>query len=466
MPPKPAPAAPVLIEVDPADLIVDGNVRSNLGDLSALVTSVKLLGVVVPVMVRPENGGYRLVAGGRRTAAAIEAGVRIPAIVRDVDGDQAALEMGLLENLAREDLPAGDEARAFEQLAAFGLEVGAIAALTTRTPEHVEKGLAIARSSAATRVADRYDLTLEQAAAIAEFDGDREAVKLLTAAAKADPGQFDHVASKLRVTAGRRRKAVEIRAALKAEKVSIVKDRPGYRIDGACRLDELRDGKDKPLTAANHRKCPGHAAFVEESAHQDPSVVLLCTEPRKHGHKARWRDDQPVRVGEKSPADREKVADERREVRQGNVAWRAAETVRLEFVRSLLARRTVPKGTLRFVAEEVAGDPDGLGRAGTDKVLTDLLGLAGEKHGKARVPGQAGEFAHGRRVLLPEVRAAGDGRLPLLLLAQLAADREGSMGVHTWRPRPGTTGRSAARRWLDFLEGCGYKQAPIEKRVR
>lgn len=460
-----APVAPVLIEVDPRDLIVDGNVRSNLGDLSALVESVKLLGVVVPVMVRPNGDGrYHLMAGGRRTAAAIEAGCKMPAIVREVDGAQAALEIGVLENLAREGLPAGDEARAFEQLAAFGLEVGMIAALTTRTPEHVEKGLAIARSAAATRVADRYDLTLGQAAAIAEFDKDREAVKVLTAAAKANPGEFDHVVAKLRLTRDRRDKATALRAALKKDKTTVVKDRPGYRLEGPCRLDELRDQADKPLTAKSHAKCPGHAAYVEESVHQDPSVVLLCADPKKHGHKARWRDDQPVRVGEKSPGDREQEATERREVRAGNVDWRAAETVRLEFVRNLLARKTPPKGTLRFVALEVTGDPDGIGRHGSEKVLVDLLGRAGEKAKLRTGLPAGGEYAHGRRVLLPETVAAPDARLPLLLLAQIAADREGSMGVHTWRDRP--SGKpSPARRWLDFLVSCGYVQADIEKRV-
>jgi ParB family transcriptional regulator, chromosome partitioning protein len=81
--------------------------------LQALAGSLGERGVLQPVLVRPRPGGtYELVAGERRWRAAQLAGLkRIPAIVRDRE-DAQALEVALIENMAREDLNPIDEARA------------------------------------------------------------------------------------------------------------------------------------------------------------------------------------------------------------------------------------------------------------------------------------------------------------------------------------------------------------------
>jgi ParB family transcriptional regulator, chromosome partitioning protein len=81
--------------------------------LDALAGSLGEQGVLQPVLVRPRPGGrYELVAGERRWRAAQIAGLeRIPALVRDRE-DSAALEVALIENMAREDLNPMEEARA------------------------------------------------------------------------------------------------------------------------------------------------------------------------------------------------------------------------------------------------------------------------------------------------------------------------------------------------------------------
>jgi ParB family chromosome partitioning protein len=81
--------------------------------LQALAGSLGERGVMQPVLVRPKPGGtYELVAGERRWRAAQLAGLeRIPAIVRERE-DAQALEVALIENMAREDLNPIDEARA------------------------------------------------------------------------------------------------------------------------------------------------------------------------------------------------------------------------------------------------------------------------------------------------------------------------------------------------------------------
>jgi ParB family chromosome partitioning protein len=81
--------------------------------LIALAESVKARGILQPVVVRPlASGNYELVAGERRLRAAIIAGVRnVPAIIRETE-ESERLELALIENMAREDLNAIEEARA------------------------------------------------------------------------------------------------------------------------------------------------------------------------------------------------------------------------------------------------------------------------------------------------------------------------------------------------------------------
>jgi ParB family chromosome partitioning protein len=81
--------------------------------LAALADSIRVRGVLQPVLVRPLPGGrYELIAGERRWRAARLAELEsIPAIVRPHD-DATSLEVALIENMAREDLNPVEEARA------------------------------------------------------------------------------------------------------------------------------------------------------------------------------------------------------------------------------------------------------------------------------------------------------------------------------------------------------------------
>lgn len=91
--------------------------------LVALTESVRELGVLQPILVRPDGPDcYELIAGERRWRAARRAGLpTIPAIVRTTE-DQSSLEQAIVENLHREDLNALEEAAAYQQLVEdFGL---------------------------------------------------------------------------------------------------------------------------------------------------------------------------------------------------------------------------------------------------------------------------------------------------------------------------------------------------------
>ena len=94
-----------------------------------LADSIRALGVITPLLVRPrEAGGYELIAGERRWRAAREAGIAtLPALVREA-ADRDALVLGLVENVAREELTPVEEARAYAVLMdEFELGLGEVA---------------------------------------------------------------------------------------------------------------------------------------------------------------------------------------------------------------------------------------------------------------------------------------------------------------------------------------------------
>ena len=91
--------------------------RMDEDSLSELAASIKVRGVIQPIVVRPVGGErYEILAGERRWRAARLAGLQsIPAVVREVP-DEAALGIGLIENIQREDLNPLEEANGLRRL--------------------------------------------------------------------------------------------------------------------------------------------------------------------------------------------------------------------------------------------------------------------------------------------------------------------------------------------------------------
>jgi hypothetical protein len=122
----------------------------------------------------------------------------------------------------------------------------------------VDHALTVSRSLA--RAAhDRYDLTLDQAAAVAEDD--EEAVKALVAATKTD--RFDHVLATARQKRSDAQARAEISAQIEALGVRVTED-SGWP-SPARALDRLTTGDDEPLTETSHGDCPGHVAWADEA---------------------------------------------------------------------------------------------------------------------------------------------------------------------------------------------------------
>jgi ParB family chromosome partitioning protein len=84
--------------------------------LQELSQSIKVNGVIQPLVVRRRGGRYQLVAGERRWRAAKMSGLtRVPVVVQELS-DEQLLEVTLIENIQREDLTAIEVARAFDRL--------------------------------------------------------------------------------------------------------------------------------------------------------------------------------------------------------------------------------------------------------------------------------------------------------------------------------------------------------------
>jgi ParB family chromosome partitioning protein len=110
---------------------------------AGLAASIRLQGVLQPIVVRRRaEGGFELVAGERRWRAAKSAGAAtLPAIVKDV-GDRDSLLIGLVENVAREQLSPVEEARAYASLVdEFELSLGEVAERVGRSKPAVSNRL-------------------------------------------------------------------------------------------------------------------------------------------------------------------------------------------------------------------------------------------------------------------------------------------------------------------------------------
>jgi len=116
--------------------------------LSELAAAIRSQGIIEPLIVRfynstdPGHEQYELIAGERRLRAARLAGLeKVPALLRDLD-NRGALEMALVENLAREDLNAVEEGRALARLhKEFGQSHDDIAARIGKSRPYVSNSI-------------------------------------------------------------------------------------------------------------------------------------------------------------------------------------------------------------------------------------------------------------------------------------------------------------------------------------
>lgn len=134
------------------------NPRADLGDLTELAASIRVQGILQPLLVQPfpgRPGHYQLLAGHRRLAAARRLRMdTVPATVRPArEGSQRAraLEVMLVENCQRRDLGPVEKAEAMGQLRDLGMNAVAIARRIGLSPSTVSYYLSLLDLDAATR---------------------------------------------------------------------------------------------------------------------------------------------------------------------------------------------------------------------------------------------------------------------------------------------------------------------------
>jgi ParB family chromosome partitioning protein len=361
------------------------------------------------------------------------------------ESELAPLTAFVAENVNREGLSTSEEAEAYRQLQLLGMHAADIAKAAGRKKHDVEQAISVSENAVAFALTARHDLTFEQAAGIAEFSEDKEAVKELTVLAVRSPGSFDHKLSRLRQDREREVQHQELLADYTARGVKVIA-RPDRDDKVIVRVSDLFDHKGKALDPKAHEECLGYAVAIETDWSGELHVTEYCTRWKENGHQLKVKAAESAASG----ADAAEAKAKRREVIENNKAWRAAEPVRRQFVSDLLARKSTPKGALRYAVDAALSDPSGFGRADASQIaaLGSLDLSKGDQWGPA--------IGH----LL--VERASDARLPLVLLAQVAASVESSMGVHTWR-----NARYAARErtYLSFLVSQGYTLSEIERHV-
>ena len=232
---------------------MDVNVRAEMVADKDFVASIKDLGVLQPIRAVRTVGG-----GGLRWSA-------VPVIVvADERTDKAATVERIVrqyaENEHRTGLNETDRLGVVEKLSLLKVSAAQIARRTRMKRGQVDQALAVTGSELAKAATGRYDLTLDQAAAIAEFDTDPETVKALVAATTT--GQFDHVLARAHQDRGDTIQQAEITRPLTEAGVRVI-ERPAWN-DPAKQLGwEVRDTDGTEYTIETHAGCAGHVAWLE-----------------------------------------------------------------------------------------------------------------------------------------------------------------------------------------------------------
>ncbi len=154
---------------------------------AGLAASIRLQGVLQPIVVRGRlEGGFELIAGERRWRAAQAAGMpTLPALVRDVE-DKDSLLLGLVENVAREQLSPVEEARAYASLVdEFELSLGDVAERVGRSKSGVSNRLRLLElPEEVLWMLARGDLTEGHARAVLALQDDESRQRLARRIAK------------------------------------------------------------------------------------------------------------------------------------------------------------------------------------------------------------------------------------------------------------------------------------------
>jgi ParB family chromosome partitioning protein len=430
--------------IDPAQIEVETNIRTTVKLDPGFVASIREHGVITPVGCRrTQDGTVTVRIGQRRVLAAREVGLTtVPAYI--VQGDDSTVERLLeqfVENEQRAALTEPERAAFFQQLAFEGLSVPQIAKRTSVPKKVVEAGIKVAESEFAQKVAAKHEVTLDQAAAIMEFEGDKDAVSRLVQYAEDAPEQFAHEIQRQRDEKVRREEVAAEQANLIEQGYTILHEAPYYDDKDTARLTDLttKDGAD---VTGEHLIGVGkdRQAYVVWGWNGLTTTVYVHNF-KTYGFKKRNN------TGNGPMTDDQKA--ERKTLIANNKAWDSAEAVRREWLTSFLARKTLPKDASQFVAIALTAHRTTIasGLTNGNRLAATLLGLDAQDSEWGASP-------------IDTIAATQPARSGNVAVAVVLSAIEDSTGRHTWR----SPDRGAVA-YFEQIAAWGYPLSDVEQNV-
>ena len=502
-----------LEHLDPRSLTLELNVR-DVADLDAeFLASIKEHGVLVPIAaVRDEHGTVWVRAGQRRTLAAREANLStVPVYVRPltaaVQASQTVARVAeqIVENDQRRQLTDAQRARGIQQLIDAGLSVAKVAKRLSVAKDAVKAAHTAAQSTTAMDALASGQLSLVEAAAITEFEDMPGALDRLLSAA--GTRRFEHTVAQLReehASAEAKAQAAQVYTDMG---YTVLEQRPESSDPACVPLHYLvtAEGAEVDERAVTN---PAHWAVLlyedtalcdvdtggivdeeavdwdtEDQPHAEPAEGLrhaktvaettvfapeyYCLDYRAAGlapetwfarraglvdpstGEAVDLDDEARQQADAERAEADKL--ERRKVLALNKLGDAALSVRRDFVKKLLARKTAPKGAAMFIADCLARDSYLLTNNKALDTTAELLGVdSGQAVGK----------------LVADLPANGDGRAQVIMLALVLGALESRTPKDAWRNTVSGWGHHVGSgEYLRWLAENDYPLAPVEEIV-
>ncbi|MBF4592091.1 ParB/RepB/Spo0J family partition protein [Curtobacterium sp. VKM Ac-1395] len=377
--------------LDPNVVIVESNVRTE--DKTYLtkefVDSIRTEGVLTPVLCRRADDGTVYVrAGQRRTLAAREAGVLLPARIVTADENTAdRIVQQIIENDQREALSNADRAAAWQQLSLDGMTPTKIAKRTGRKANEVKAGLQVVESAKAIETVTKHDVTLDQAAILIEFEDDDDAHSRLIQCAEDAPAQFAHEVQRVRDNRARAARAAAVREELAAAGWTILDRSYGWGEDGYNQMISIGgvvDADGQKVTPDAVSDVEGREAVVTAGYGGDPQVSYLI--PKKVAKERKYRDQYAAATASGPMTDEQKA--ERRALIENRKQWVSAEAVRREWLAAFLSAKTLPKDAITFAAEGLTGNRYSIGSSMQkgNAIAADILGVEGVKRADYYAP--------------------------------------------------------------------------------
>lgn len=439
-------------EVAPGDLIVAANVRREVALSKEFVTSVKQHGVKVPILVQEGVAGLEVLDGQRRTLAAVEAGLSVvPVVVQTPVADEGQRIVDqLVVNEHRSGLTNADQVEAIRDLALFGMSATAIARKVGEKKATVDVALKVADAPAAVELMRERQVSLEEAAKLAEVAAVDEELAAEFAERLSQGYSMGYRFDEWRLERAQALAAEELVAAGIPAVDFLGHDADDPRNIAHLYTDEEMTQTLDDLPEEEWRKIAGDGlvGFVHWTWDGGDRVAKIgygVQGWRERGLHGRDRSGYSSSSSKPAtPEEAEALKAERRAARERTKAWAIATEGRLVFLQEVLQRKTLPHGWEVEVARHVTRSSVVVNWA-TAKGLLQVEGIDGEYNGAQTL----------RRVM-----SENPTRAPHVALAVVLAEREGGRDFD----RKGWQTDGVAD-YLRMLAGWGYELSDVEREV-